>query len=209
MASETLHEDAEKLGSDVVDQHRAIVSLMEELEAVDWYDQRAKATGNPELRAILEHNRDEEKEHAAMALEWIRRNDPKMNEHLKTYLFTEGVTRSKHKRPPVMAKAKAPRRTAASASAACARPEERNNEPSFSRARAGYTGRLDRDREGSQAHLACSSRSAPRRRPGGPLGGASDVDSAVRRSPRRRMPGTCRRACAASSRWSSCAFRLT
>ena len=64
---------------------------MEELEAVDWYNQRAKATENPELRAILEHNRDEEKEHAAMALEWIRRNDPKMHEHLKTYLFTEGA----------------------------------------------------------------------------------------------------------------------
>jgi uncharacterized protein len=90
MASETLHEDAEKLGPDVIDHHRAIVSLMEELEAVDWYNQRAKATGNSELRAILEHNRDEEKEHAAMALEWIRRNDPKMNEHLKTYLFTDG-----------------------------------------------------------------------------------------------------------------------
>ena len=90
MSSETLHEDAEKLGSEVIDHHRAIVSLMEELEAVDWYNQRAKATKNPELRAILEHNRDEEKEHAAMALEWIRRNDPKMHEHLKTYLFTEG-----------------------------------------------------------------------------------------------------------------------
>jgi uncharacterized protein len=90
MSSETLHEDAEKLGADVIDHHRAIVSLMEELEAVDWYNQRAKATKNPELRAILEHNRDEEKEHAAMALEWIRRNDPKMHEHLKTYLFTEG-----------------------------------------------------------------------------------------------------------------------
>jgi ferritin-like protein len=91
MASETLHEDAEKLGAEVIDHHRAIVSLMEELEAVDWYNQRAKATTNPELRAILEHNRDEEKEHAAMALEWIRRNDPKMHEHLKTYLFTEGA----------------------------------------------------------------------------------------------------------------------
>jgi ferritin-like protein len=90
MSSETLHEDAEKLGPEVIDHHRAIVSLMEELEAVDWYNQRAKATKNPELRAILEHNRDEEKEHAAMALEWIRRNDPKMHEHLKTYLFTEG-----------------------------------------------------------------------------------------------------------------------
>jgi len=94
MASETLHEDAEKLGADVIDHHRAIASLMEELEAVDWYNQRAKATRNPELRAILEHNRDEEKEHAAMALEWIRRNDPKMHSHLKTYLFTEGPVTS-------------------------------------------------------------------------------------------------------------------
>jgi ferritin-like protein len=91
MSSETLHEDPEKLGPEVIDHHRAIASLMEELEAIDWYNQRAKATKNPELRAILEHNRDEEKEHAAMALEWIRRNDPKMHEHLKTYLFTEGA----------------------------------------------------------------------------------------------------------------------
>ena len=90
MANESLHEDPDKLGPEVIDRHRAIVSLMEELEAVDWYDQRAKATGNPELRAILEHNRDEEKEHAAMALEWLRRNDPKLDEHLKTFLFKEG-----------------------------------------------------------------------------------------------------------------------
>src|SRR6201996_2671163 len=90
MSSESLHEDAEKLGPDVIDTHRAIVSLMEELEAVDWYNQRAKATGNAELRAILEHNRDEEKEHAAMALEWLRRTDPKFAQHLKTFLFTEG-----------------------------------------------------------------------------------------------------------------------
>ena len=90
MASETLHEDPEKLGPDVIDKHRAIVSLMEEMEAVDWYNQRARTTKNHELRAILEHNRDEEKEHAAMALEWIRRNDSKMDEHLRTYLFTEG-----------------------------------------------------------------------------------------------------------------------
>ena len=90
MSSEVLHEDANKLGPEVIDQHRAIVSLMEELEAVDWYNQRAKATSNPELRAILEHNRDEEKEHASMVLEWLRRSDPKLSEHLKTYLFTEG-----------------------------------------------------------------------------------------------------------------------
>ena len=90
MSSEVLHEDANKLGPEIIDQHRAIVSLMEELEAVDWYNQRAKATSNPELRAILEHNRDEEKEHASMVLEWLRRGDAKLNEHLKTYLFTEG-----------------------------------------------------------------------------------------------------------------------
>jgi uncharacterized protein len=90
MSSESLHEDAAKLGSEVIDQHRAIVSLMEELEAVDWYNQRAKATDNPELRAILEHNRDEEKEHAAMALEWLRRSDPTLSQHLKTFLFTDG-----------------------------------------------------------------------------------------------------------------------
>jgi ferritin-like protein len=90
MSSETLHEDPEKLGSDVIDAHRAIVSVMEELEAVDWYNQRAKATTNPELRAILEHNRDEEKEHASMVLEWLRRSDPILAGHFKTYLFTEG-----------------------------------------------------------------------------------------------------------------------
>jgi len=90
MSSETLHEKAEILGEQVIDTHRAIVSLMEELEAVDWYNQRAKATSDPTLRAILEHNRDEEKEHAAMALEWIRRNDSKFAEHLKTFLFTDG-----------------------------------------------------------------------------------------------------------------------
>ena len=88
MASETLHEDPAKLGPEVIDRHRAIVSLMEELEAVDWYDQRAKATSNTELRKILEHNRDEEKEHAAMVLEWIRRKDERFSHELKDYLFT-------------------------------------------------------------------------------------------------------------------------
>lgn len=97
MASETLHENPEKLGSDVLDRHRAIVSLMEELEAVDWYHQRAKATSNVELRTILEHNRDEEKEHAAMVLEWLRRNDTKLDEHLRTFLFKDGpVTEIEH-----------------------------------------------------------------------------------------------------------------
>ena len=87
-SSSGLHEP--DLPRDVVDRHRAIVSIMEELEAVDWYDQRAAATTDPELAAVLAHNRDEEKEHAAMTLEWLRRRDPKLDEHLRTYLFTEG-----------------------------------------------------------------------------------------------------------------------
>jgi ferritin-like protein len=90
MASVGFHEDTAKLSAAVMDRHRAISSLMEELEAVDWYDQRIDATSDPELRAVLAHNRDEEKEHAAMVLEWLRRRDPELSRHLKTYLFTEG-----------------------------------------------------------------------------------------------------------------------
>ena len=90
MASETLHEDPAKLGPDTIDRHRAISSLMEELEAVDWYDQRARATSDAELRSVLEHNRDEEKEHAAMVIEWVRRRDASFDRHLRTYLFTDG-----------------------------------------------------------------------------------------------------------------------
>jgi ferritin-like protein len=86
--SSTLHEDG--LDDATIDRHRAIASIMEELEAVDWYDQRAKATKDDSLRALMEHNRDEEKEHAAMVLEWLRRNDPRMDEELRTYLFKEG-----------------------------------------------------------------------------------------------------------------------
>lgn len=89
-ASMGLHEDESRLSPEVLDRHRALVSLMEELEAVDWYDQRAAATEDPELKAILVHNRDEEKEHAAMVLEWLRRNDPQMDEQLRTYLFKDG-----------------------------------------------------------------------------------------------------------------------
>jgi ferritin-like protein len=88
MASEGYHES--ELSDETRDMHRAIVSLMEELEAVDWYNQRAVATRTPELAAVLAHNRDEEKEHAAMTLEWLRRHDPILDQHLRTYLFTEG-----------------------------------------------------------------------------------------------------------------------
>ena len=84
------HEPLEALPEEVVDRHRVITSLQEELEAVDWYDQRVSATKNPEVAAILAHNRDEEKEHASMALEWLRRNDPMWEQHLRTYLFTSG-----------------------------------------------------------------------------------------------------------------------
>ena len=86
--SNTLHEPAEQLTPEVIDRHRAIQSLMEELEAVDWYDQRVAACTDNELRAILAHNRDEEKEHACMVLEWIRRNEPRFDKEMKEYLFT-------------------------------------------------------------------------------------------------------------------------
>ncbi|MBW3543106.1 MAG: ferritin-like domain-containing protein [Planctomycetes bacterium] len=83
------HEPLEKLSDATLEQHRGLVSLMEELEAVDWYQQRIDATGCEELKKILAHNRDEEKEHAAMALEWLRRRDPALDAKLRTYLFTE------------------------------------------------------------------------------------------------------------------------
>ena len=88
MSSEGYHEPIDELSDATRDMHRAIVSLMEELEAVDWYSQRAEACKDAELRRILEHNRDEEKEHAAMVLEWIRRRDPRFSKELKDYLFT-------------------------------------------------------------------------------------------------------------------------
>jgi ferritin-like protein len=88
-SSGSLHEDPERLQAGTIDRHRAIVSLMEELEAVDWYDQRVDAADDAELKAILAHNRDEEKEHAVMTLEWLRRHDPVLDKHLRTYLFTD------------------------------------------------------------------------------------------------------------------------
>jgi len=88
MSSVGYHEPVEELSAETRDMHRAIVSLMEELEAVDWYNQRADACKDPALKAILAHNRDEEKEHAAMVLEWIRRKDPVFSKEMKDYLFT-------------------------------------------------------------------------------------------------------------------------
>ncbi|MHB1591209.1 MAG: encapsulin-associated ferritin-like protein, partial [Sulfuricella sp.] len=89
MSSVGYHEPIEELSAETRDMHRAIVSLMEELEAVDWYNQRANACKDMGLKAILEHNRDEEKEHASMLMEWIRRKDPRFSKELKDYLFTE------------------------------------------------------------------------------------------------------------------------
>ena len=86
-SSGSFHESTEVLKPETMDRHRAIVSLMEELEAVDWYDQRVDAATDDELRAILAHNRDEEKEHAAMVLEWLRRHDAHLDQQLRTYLF--------------------------------------------------------------------------------------------------------------------------
>jgi len=89
MSNEGYHEAIEELSNETRDMHRAIVSLMEELEAVDWYNQRVDAAKDEELKAILSHNRDEEKEHAAMLLEWIRRKDSRFDKELKDYLFTD------------------------------------------------------------------------------------------------------------------------
>ena len=89
MSNEGYHEPIEELSEETRDMHRAIISLMEELEAVDWYNQRVDACKDPELKSILAHNRDEEKEHAAMVLEWIRRKDSTFEKELKDYLFTD------------------------------------------------------------------------------------------------------------------------
>lgn len=90
MAHEGLHESESAIRPETIDRHRAIISIQEELEAVDWYDQRFDATSDETLKEVLGHNRDEEKEHASMTIEWLRRNDPVWDKHLRTYLFTSG-----------------------------------------------------------------------------------------------------------------------
>ncbi|TYB30711.1 MAG: hypothetical protein FXF47_08010 [Candidatus Mcinerneyibacterium aminivorans] len=83
------HEPAEKLSEKTKDLVRALNSLKEEIEAVNWYQQRVDATADKSIKDILAHNRDEEIEHACMTIEWLRRNMPAWDEELKTYLFTE------------------------------------------------------------------------------------------------------------------------
>jgi uncharacterized protein len=84
------HESESKLRPETLDNHRALTSMQEELEAADWYDQRVDAATDTDLKEILAHNRDEEKEHFAMLLEWYRRRDATMAARLQQYLFTTG-----------------------------------------------------------------------------------------------------------------------
>lgn len=90
MSSETYHEPLELLSEETKNMHRAIVSLMEELEAVDWYQQRAEACSDEELKGVLTHNKNEEIEHASMVLEWIRRHNPVFDTNIKTYVGAQG-----------------------------------------------------------------------------------------------------------------------
>jgi uncharacterized protein len=89
MASDAYHESLDLLTTETVNMHRAIVSLMEELEAIDWYQQRADACSDPQLKDVLLHNKNEEIEHATMVMEWIRRHNDHFNEMMRKYLFTE------------------------------------------------------------------------------------------------------------------------
>ena len=91
MSSEDLHAPRERLSPRTLAMHQAIVSLKEELEAADWYRQRADDCDDAALKAILLHNMREEIEHAAMALEWLRRNDADFDRQLRTYLFSPGA----------------------------------------------------------------------------------------------------------------------
>ena len=90
MSSEGLHAPRERLSKETLAMHQAIASLMEELEATDWYRQRADDCDDPALKAILLHNMREEIEHASMILEWLRRNNEVFDRELKEYLFSEG-----------------------------------------------------------------------------------------------------------------------
>jgi ferritin-like protein len=90
MSSESYHEPIDLISERIRNLHRGLTSLIEELEAVDWYTQRAEACSDAELRAVILHNRDEEIEHAMMTLEWLRRSVPEIDKNARTYLFTEG-----------------------------------------------------------------------------------------------------------------------
>jgi ferritin-like protein len=90
MSSESYHEPMDLLSEETRNMHRAIVSLKEELEAVDWYQQRAEACSDEELRSVLVHNKNEEIEHAMMNLEWIRRHSQVFDANIRTYINAKG-----------------------------------------------------------------------------------------------------------------------
>ena len=89
MASDTYHEPLDLLSGDTREMHRAIVNLKEELEAIDWYQQRVDACADPHLKDVLLHNKNEEIEHATMLMEWIRRHSDHFSQAMRQYLFTE------------------------------------------------------------------------------------------------------------------------
>lgn len=87
MSHEGYHEPIDELTDETRDMHRAVQSLMEEFEAMDWYNQRVDACKNPDLKKILIHNRDDEKEHAAMLLQWIRKHDVRFEKELQEWVL--------------------------------------------------------------------------------------------------------------------------
>ena len=96
MAHEGYHEPVDRLSPATMDFHRAVQSLIEELEAIDWYNQRVDACTESALKAILAHNRDEEVEHAVMTLEWIRRHNAVFDHELRETLFKDGPITGQH-----------------------------------------------------------------------------------------------------------------
>ncbi len=96
MAHEGYHEPIDKLSLQTMDFHRAVISLIEELEAIDWYNQRVDACTESDLKTILAHNRDEEIEHASMTLEWIRRHNAVFDRELREILFKDGPITGQH-----------------------------------------------------------------------------------------------------------------
>jgi len=141
MGHESWHEPYEDLTPQTRDMHRAIISLMEELEAIDWYQQRADVTPDADLKAVMEHNRDEEIEHAMMTLEWIRRRNAKFDANLRTYLWSDGpITEVEEKLKEGAEGGEAPHAAEGSAQASKATPKAPSKTTSTSKAADGSLG---------------------------------------------------------------------